>query len=98
MEDGLGVSTAGPLTPQEFIGLLRRSVRAGENRQALALADRFSRDLLPRLSPDELDRVGGMIEIAEMAVDLEDWEESQGRVEGAPPAKEHDRVIPAAGG
>ena len=66
----------------KFIERLRRFVRAGQNQQALALADQFSQALLPQLSADELDRVSGMIEIAEMAVDLEQWSASHGQGSG----------------
>jgi hypothetical protein len=71
-----------PQTPQQFIEAIRALIRAGQVRQVLALGDQYGRQFLPAFSPEELNRVSAMMESAQMAVDLEDWEARQ-RQDGA---------------
>jgi hypothetical protein len=62
---------------EQVVPRLRALVDAGEYRQAVAYAAQFSREFLPQVSDEELNRVTGMMEGADMIVDLQDWQASQ---------------------
>ncbi len=59
------------MTPQKYIGQLRKLIGAGQDRAALDFSARYSRDVSPNLSDADLDRVCGMLEGAAMAVSME---------------------------
>jgi hypothetical protein len=67
------VTTSAPRTPQEFIEQASNLVRAGKDREVLALADRHGEAFLGQFTAEELNRLEGMFEGAQMIVDLEEW-------------------------
>jgi len=76
-----------PQTKQDFLERIGTLVRAGRDREALAYTEQFSREFLPQLTTEELNRLGGTMEGAQMIVDLEDWQASQPGVDGAAPTE-----------
>ena len=72
-----------PRSPQEFIEHASRLVRAGQERELLAFADEFGEEFLGRFTAEDLNRLEGIFESAQMIVDLEEWQASQGRKDGA---------------
>jgi hypothetical protein len=65
---------ARPRTAADFARRLRPRVDAEQHRLALAHAERFSREFLPQLSADELNRVSAMMEGVATIVELENWQ------------------------
>jgi hypothetical protein len=58
------------MTPQDYVDRIAALIRDGHDEAALALAERHSRDMLPRLSAEQLVRVGDMLEGAALAVEI----------------------------
>jgi hypothetical protein len=80
------MTIARPHTAQQFAKHLRALVGAGQHREAVAYAERFSREFLPQLSNEEHCRITGMMEGAATVVDLEDWEAGNLVSDGAAPS------------
>lgn len=58
------------MTPQEWIDQVGQLIADGRDEEALEVARRGAESMLPRLSPEELVHVAGMLETAQMAVEL----------------------------
>lgn len=63
-----------PRTPREFLERINALVEDGRDREALAFAKRFGAGFLPQLTTEELNRLEGAMEGAQMIVDLQEWE------------------------
>lgn len=71
------------MTPAEYVDRLGQLIAAGKDWEALDLASQVGGELLPKLTREELMHVLGMMESAQLAVDLLDAERA-GR-DGAEP-------------
>ena len=80
---------------------VRALIRDGRVRDVLAYGDAYGREVLPRLSAEQLHRVSAMMESAQLAVDLEDRDASHDAAGGshslASPAAPRGQPLPAAG-
>jgi hypothetical protein len=68
-----GASTHQPQTAAAFDDEASRLGREGKDRELLAFADRFGKAFLDHLTADQWSRLDGLLESAQMAVDLEVW-------------------------
>ena len=62
------------------------ALRLGMGELMVAFTEQVSREFLPQLSAEELNRVTAMMEGADTIVDLEDWEARRGKADSAGPA------------
>ncbi len=60
------------MTPQQYRKRLAELIGCGRDQEALEFADRFGSSVDPPLSADDFDAVGGMLEGASMAVDMQE--------------------------
>jgi hypothetical protein len=58
------------MTPREFLDQVAELIADERDEEALALAERWGPEVLPRLTQDEFFRLCGMMEGAQLAVDL----------------------------
>lgn len=63
-----------PRTAQEFLERIHTLVSTGRDHEALAFAEQTSRDFLPQLTAEELNRLSATMEGVQMMVDLEEWD------------------------
>ena len=59
------------MTPQVYIEQLGDLLEAGRHQDALDLAERVGHSMLRQLTAEEYDRIGGMLHIAQMTIDLQ---------------------------
>jgi hypothetical protein len=62
-----------PRTPREFAECIVRLAGAGKDRAVLALADEYGAAFLSQFTAEEWSWLDGLLESAQMAVDLEEW-------------------------
>ncbi len=72
------------MTPEQYLDQLGELMAAGRDRDALAFAKEMKASLDRRLSLEQIDFVGGLLEGAAMAVAMEDAEAPTEESSGAP--------------
>ena len=60
------------MTPKMYTRQLENLVRSGRHEEALELADRHWRFLLPKLTSEEFDYIESLTHVAQMAVDMKE--------------------------
>ena len=67
------------MTPQDFIAQVARLIADGKDQEALQLGSQLCEGMLPKLTREEFVRVCGLMEGAQLAVDLLKAEREQWR-------------------
>ncbi len=62
------------MTADEYIDRISELASSGQDSEALEFARRVEPTLDPPLSVEQIDRVGGLLEMSAMMVTMEDWE------------------------
>src|SRR4051794_6062 len=78
------------ITPAEYLARLRMLIGSGDDLAALAYSSRVWSLVAGQLTAHELDVASGLLEGAESAVALAEWEAAQGQDSGAPRASSSD--------
>jgi hypothetical protein len=62
------------VTPDELIEKVGALVATNRDREALELTGRYLRDLAPAMTSEQIVQVADLAHMAQMAVDLEEWD------------------------
>jgi hypothetical protein len=76
------------MSPEKFVAEVGRLIADGKDEQALELGSRLREEMMPKLSREQFWRVCGMMEGAQLAVDLAEAERERLRQ-----AQERPRVL-----
>jgi hypothetical protein len=76
------------MTPDDFIQKLGELVAARLDDEVLTLTERHFRDLAPSMSPEQIVHNADIAHMAQMAVDLKEWDDTRNEAgTGAAPAR-----------
>jgi hypothetical protein len=67
------------MMPEEFVQKAGALVASGRDRQALELTSKHLRELAPSMTSEQIVTVADFAHMAQMAVDLEEWDDANRR-------------------
>jgi hypothetical protein len=71
------------MTPEGYIERLGSLIASGQDAVALEFSRRAGPSILPLLSTEQSELIAGLLESAQMAVDLDQWDASLAGVESS---------------
>ena len=71
------------MTPEELVEKVGALVATNRDREALELTSKYLRDLAPSMTSEQIVTVADFAHVAQMAVDLEEWDAANRQAEAA---------------